>query len=116
MKKCTGCGRLDDKPLGLNKNGEPYLACCQDNNYKELTAVDWLIENLPNLSHKIGHGLAFEIHAKLQKAKEIEKQQHGETWDSALKAGEDRAWNVMRAYGDFDDYYIKFYKDENNKI
>lgn len=30
-KKCTGCGRLNTEPLGLNKNGEPYLACCLDN-------------------------------------------------------------------------------------
>jgi hypothetical protein len=85
MKKCTGCGRLDDKPLGLNKNGEPYLACCPDNNYKELTAVDWLIENLPNLSHKIGHGLAFEIHAKLQKAKEMEKKQIIDAWMDGME-------------------------------
>lgn len=43
-KRCTGCGRLDTEPLGLNKDGEPYLACCPDNNYKEITAVDWLVE------------------------------------------------------------------------
>ena len=47
---------------------------------KQQTAVEWLIENLPNLSHKIGHGLAFEIHAKLQKAKEIEKEQIINAW------------------------------------
>lgn len=39
-----------------------------------------------------------------------EKEQHGETWDSALKAGEDRAWNVMRAYSDFDEYWDKLNK------
>jgi hypothetical protein len=46
MKRCTGCGATDDKPLGLNKNGEPYLACCPDSSYFEMTAMqkhlDWL--------------------------------------------------------------------------
>jgi hypothetical protein len=46
MKRCTGCGATDDKPLGLNKNGEPYLACCPDNSYYEMTAMqkhlEWL--------------------------------------------------------------------------
>lgn len=43
---CTGCGRLNNKPLGLNKNGEPYLACCPDNNYIPTTSVEWLVEQL----------------------------------------------------------------------
>ena len=42
-KQCTGCGRIDNEPLGLNKHGEPYLACCPENNYKEITAVEWLV-------------------------------------------------------------------------
>lgn len=45
------------------------------NEEKQLTAVDWLIENMPNLSHKIGFGLALEITAKFQQAKKIERQQ-----------------------------------------
>jgi hypothetical protein len=36
MKQCTGCGKYNTEPLGLNKNGEPYLACCPDNNYVEV--------------------------------------------------------------------------------
>lgn len=35
MKICTGCGRSENEPLGLNKKGEPYLACCPDSNYVE---------------------------------------------------------------------------------
>jgi hypothetical protein len=42
----------------------------------------------------------------------MEKEQHGETWDAALKAGEDRAWNVMRAYDDFDEYWNKLNKQD----
>lgn len=31
---CTGCGhRADNFPMGLNKKGEPYLACCPDSDY-----------------------------------------------------------------------------------
>ena len=36
MRQCTGCGRYDSEPLGFNKNGNPYLACCPDNNYVEV--------------------------------------------------------------------------------
>ena len=36
MKQCKGCGRYDSEPLGFNKNGNPYLACCPDNNYVEV--------------------------------------------------------------------------------
>ena len=42
IKKCTGCGRYEKEPLGMNKLGEPFLACCPDSNYKEVTAVEWL--------------------------------------------------------------------------
>ena len=33
LKICSGCGRLSIEPLGLNKNGEPFLGCCPDNRY-----------------------------------------------------------------------------------
>lgn len=45
-KICTGCGRSSLKPLGLNVDGEPFLACCPDNNYVEVkkqSSIDWLI-------------------------------------------------------------------------
>jgi hypothetical protein len=34
--KCTGCGKLSTDTIGLNKKGEPYLACCPDSNYKPM--------------------------------------------------------------------------------
>jgi hypothetical protein len=43
MKKCTGCGRLDTIPL----TGKAF-ACCPDNNYKELTSMQELIELIVN--------------------------------------------------------------------
>jgi hypothetical protein len=73
----------------------------------EKTAVEWLIDRIEDVD------LTAEMFERIkQQAKEMEKKQHGETWDSALKAGEDRAWNVMRAYGDFDDYWDKLNKQD----
>lgn len=49
MKKCTGCGRIDNEPLGLNKYGEPFLACCPDNNYVEMKQKTAMIKlNIEN--------------------------------------------------------------------
>jgi hypothetical protein len=46
IKQCTGCGWLSSQPLGVNEKGEPYLACCPDNNYKDISAVEWLINQV----------------------------------------------------------------------
>lgn len=48
----------------------------------------------------------------IDQAKEMEKQQHGKTWDTALDKYEVRAGNYMRAYEDFDEYYNEIYKSE----
>ena len=37
MKICTGCGHFDNVPLGLNAEGNEYLACCPDNDYVDIT-------------------------------------------------------------------------------
>ena len=37
MKICTGCGHFDNEPLGLNSEGNEYIACCPDNNYVDIT-------------------------------------------------------------------------------
>jgi len=39
------------------------------------TAVEWLIQNMPNISKHIPFGIALEITAKFQQAKAMEKQQ-----------------------------------------
>lgn len=69
-KKCKGCGRLDTTPLGLNSKGEPYLACCPDNNYVEITAVEWLESKLPTIFKEltINKGL-------IEQAKQMGKEQ-----------------------------------------
>jgi hypothetical protein len=78
---CTGCGHFSNKPLGLNKQGEPYLACCPDNNYVPVTqsptAVEWLEKELEgfcvykNLTYTQGQ----ELIKTLEKAKELESYQ-----------------------------------------
>ena len=48
-KICKGCGRLNSQPLGLNEDGEPYLACCPESNYVEVkkqSSVEWLFEQV----------------------------------------------------------------------
>lgn len=69
MKKCTGCDRLDNMPLGLNDKGNKYLACCPDNNYIEMTIVEWLESEYEKL---LNWHIPFEL---LEQAKEKEKQE-----------------------------------------
>ena len=47
----------------------------------------------------------------LEQAKEMEMEQHGKTWDTALDKYEVRAGNYMRAYEDFDEYYNETFKN-----
>ena len=42
---------------------------------EQKTAVEWLMSNLPELGKYIPFGISFEILAKSQQAKELEKQQ-----------------------------------------
>lgn len=44
-----------------------------------------------------------------EQAKEMEREQHGKTWDAGLSKYEVRAGNYMRAYEDFDDWYAETY-------
>jgi hypothetical protein len=74
---------------------------------KQKTAVEWLVEQLFGDNEIIG--CSDEL---LQQAKEMEKEQHGKTWDNALDKYEVRAGNYMRAYEDFDEYYNKTFKSE----
>ena len=74
-KKCTGCGRLDTEPLGLNKNGEPFLSCCPDNNYKEITALEWLEAKVDRMIQNGGDTDLLAVIEHVQQAKEMEKEQ-----------------------------------------
>ena len=62
------------------------------------TAVEWLENELKKIPF-IKPQDAFE------KAKAIEKEQHGNTWDEAIDAHEKRGHVIARSLVDFDDYY-----------
>ena len=44
-----------------------------------------------------------------QQAKQMEREQHGDTWDEAIKAHEKRSNVIARSICDFDDYYNETY-------
>ena len=76
------------------------------------TAVEFLAEKynyitLMRNSDEISAGKADKWRAKfLKEAKEMERNQHGNTWDAAIKAHDDRGHVFVRSTCDFDDYVI----------
>jgi hypothetical protein len=71
------------------------------------TAVEWLFSQIP--FEWSSSKAAFEA---LQQAKEMDKQQHGETWDSAIKAHDNRGHVHARSLVDFDEYYNETYNTQ----
>ena len=72
------------------------------------TAVEWLIEQMIyQMAIRIENTtIGCEL---FEQAKEMEKEQHGKTWDDALAQVEKRTvW--ARAMCDFDEYYEETYK------
>ena len=65
-----------------------------------MTAVEWILEQ------------TMYIHSTkwpdiVEEALEIEKKQHGETWDAALLHVDKRGGVILRALVDFDEYWQK---------
>lgn len=69
-----------------------------------MTAVEYLENILYDFIHP-EHGAEFFPH--VEKAKVMEKQQHGETWDAALINVDKRGGIILRALVDFDEYWQK---------
>jgi len=69
----------------------------------KMTAVDWLFDEL------IKHNgiISPEI---IDKALEMEKEQHGKTWDDAITQYIARGFNSERTICDFDEYYAGNYE------
>jgi hypothetical protein len=78
------------------------------------TAVEWLIEQIE--AHKIEIIYSDKIDSIkclpsiVAQAKEMEKEQHGETWDAALIHVDKRGGVILRALVDFDEYWEKYQK------
>jgi hypothetical protein len=71
------------------------------------TSVEWLFSQIP--FEWSSSRAAFEA---LQQAKEMEKQQHGQTWDEAINAHDNRGHVHARSIVDFDEYYNETYKTQ----
>lgn len=83
---------------------------------KQISAVEWLIERLIDdgiinvMDAASGRN---ELYAYIQQAKQMQRQQHGNTWDAAIEAHEQRGHVLARSLCDFDDYYKNKYEKEN---
>ena len=72
------------------------------------SSIEWLIE------HYTFADLTAESWQMIQQqAKEMEKEQHATTWDTAMDKLDARGGNIVRAYVDFDDYYNETFGGNN---
>jgi hypothetical protein len=76
------------------------------------TAVEFIEEYLLLNYYDTMRYAGIDLSDVIEQAKEMEKEQHGKTWDNALDKYEVRAGNYMRAYEDFDEYYNETFKSE----
>lgn len=70
---------------------------------KKQTAVEWLVEQIEKDENVRLRGL--NIRNLLEQAKQMEKEQHEETWASA--------WNESAKSGDFEKYYNETFGGNN---
>jgi len=69
------------------------------------TAVEWFYDKIK--SHFEHDGDLLESLMSIKEiAKLKEREQHGNTWDSAIKAHDDRGHVYARSVVDFDDYEV----------
>jgi hypothetical protein len=64
----------------------------------KLTAVQWLLEQTMYMRSTKWADI-------VEQALEMEREQHGETWDAALLAVDGRGGVILRALPDFDEYW-----------
>jgi hypothetical protein len=91
---------------------------------KKQSSIDWLVEQLTEVDYgcinktflQINNSLAgHKLRELFEQAKAMHREDMGKTWDSALDRGQERAWNVMRAYDDFDEYYTETFGGQDNE-
>jgi len=84
-------------------------------NNKQQTAVEWLAEQMEILHYDYWaeHISKDEKNQRLkqlkEQAKEMEKEQHGKTWDKSMDNLDSRGGNMVRAWVDFDEHYNETY-------
>jgi hypothetical protein len=74
---------------------------------QQQTAVEWLVKEI---AEKYNFRFATYYGQEIEKAKEMDKQQHGQTWDAAIKAHDNRGHVHARSIVDFDEYYEQQFK------
>jgi hypothetical protein len=74
------------------------------------TAVEWLEDQIFASTKFID----IDLFQAIEQAKAMEKEQHGNTWDAAIQAHEDRGHVLARSYCDFDDYFNETYGGDND--
>lgn len=80
----------------------------------EFSSVEWLYNKMVLKLYKLQKIEYTQIFLEeLEQAKEMQKKQHGKTWDDAMENMKARGGNDMRAYTDFDDYYTETYGGNN---
>ena len=72
-----------------------------------MTAVQWLLEQTMYIRSTNWPDI-------VEQALQMEKEQHGETWDMALHQMVERGYVWQRAMTDFDDYYNETYKNDTH--
>ena len=84
-------------------------------NNKQQTAVEWFSVRRDVLEIEVRLGklspieYAEELTKAEQQAKEMEKEQHGKTWDKSMDNLDSRGGNMVRAWVDFDEHYNETY-------
>jgi hypothetical protein len=74
----------------------------------EQTAVSELMESIFGSDFRLT--VSDDILNKYQISVETDKQQHGRTWDEAIKAHDNRGHVHARSLVDFDEWYEQQYK------
>ena len=72
---------------------------------KKQTAVEWLVNEIPNIDWENSYWKN-----KIEQAKEMEKQQHSETWDNSLI--ENKGDNYIGKEKSFEEYYNETFKNK----
>jgi hypothetical protein len=72
------------------------------------SAVEWLVKEL--MKNGVLYENATTDSMLFKQAKELERQQHGNTWDAAIKAHNDRGGVHARSLVDFDEWYEQQFK------
>jgi hypothetical protein len=76
---------------------------------KKESAVEWL-ELIIKHCEKYNKNIEQK---DIDMAKKMERNQHGDTWDAAIQAHEDRGHVLARSICDFDNYFNETYENKN---